>query len=457
MFAGNKKVYGEKYTTIFRYFFPEFITAFLLYSLPLFLDATFISYLKSTPSYTVLGATNSLLHLIIKIAESFSVGTLVLTGQFNGLGEFKLAGKVLQGAFWLTILVGVIVSGLLYCGAYWIYWWLGVSQELIYLGIPFLRLRAVGVFFTFLLFAIIGFLRGIKNTRVPMYIFIAGSFVFVLFDYIFIFGKAGLPAMGLYGSALAYIIQNIVMAVVAIIYILYTSVNRQYNICLTPSFPGVTYFKELIVLSWPVLIDKAVLAMAYIWLFKMISNMGTCASAAFCAVRDMERLAFLPAVGFVQIITLLISNDFGAQRWNDIKANIYKVLLLSFSMVAILLLLFSLFPTYIIHFFDKNGDFIELAARIFPLLSILVFFDVLQFILAGALRGAADVRTVMMVRLVVCTVYFVPISFLLSNVVKAPDLVKLVLIYASFYFGSMLMSIIYIYRLCSGRWKKSSV
>jgi Na+-driven multidrug efflux pump len=142
MVDGDKKIYGEKYTKIFHYFFPEFVTAFLLYSLPLFLDATFISYLKSTPSYAVLGATNNLLHLIVKIAESFSVGTLVLTGQFNGLGKFKLAGKVLQDAFWLTIIVGLIISTLLYCGAYWIYWWLGVSQELIYLGVPFLRLRS---------------------------------------------------------------------------------------------------------------------------------------------------------------------------------------------------------------------------------------------------------------------------------------------------------------------------
>jgi len=58
--------YGEKYNTILRYFFPEFITALLLYSLPLIIDAMFISYLRSTPSYAILGVSNSLLHLIIK-------------------------------------------------------------------------------------------------------------------------------------------------------------------------------------------------------------------------------------------------------------------------------------------------------------------------------------------------------------------------------------------------------
>jgi len=287
-----------------------------------------------------------------------------------------------------------------------------------------------------------------------MYIFATGVVSFILFDYLLIFGKAGFPALGLYGSAIASIIQNVVMLVVALFYILCTAVNKEYTINLVPHFPSMTYVKDLIVLSYPVIIDKSILALAYIWLLQMIAPMGTCATASYCAVRDIERLSILPAVAFAQIITLLISNDFGARRWKDVRANLYKVFFLAFSMVAVLLLIFSLFPTCIIQLFDKNGDFTELTARAFPLLSILVFFDVLQLILAGALRGATDVRTVMVVRLVVCTLYFVPASYLLSTMIKTTGLFKFVMIYASFYVGNLLMSLMFIYRFCSGKWKK---
>src|SRR5580692_1013463 len=63
---------GEAYSKIIRYFLPEFVTALALYSFPLWLDSLFISTLKSTPMYATLGATNNLLHLLIKIAEAFS-------------------------------------------------------------------------------------------------------------------------------------------------------------------------------------------------------------------------------------------------------------------------------------------------------------------------------------------------------------------------------------------------
>ena len=338
-----KKYYGEKVPRILRYFYPECITALLLYSLPLLLDAYFIGALKSTPSYAVLGASNNLLHLLTKIAEALSIGTLVLTGQYNGQAKFKRAGTVLEDSFWLTVIMGAIISGFLYLGAYWVYWWLGVSEELIYLGVPFLRLRALGIFFTFISFSIIGFLRGIKNTRVPMLIYVSGSVVFVIFDYLLILGKFGLPRLGLYGSGIASIIQSIVMLGVSLIYIVCTPFVRQYAIKLKPHLPSISYIKEIVVLSWPVVVDKSIMATAYVWLFKMISTMGTASSAAFNAVRDMERFVFIPAVALAQIITFLVSNDFGAGRWRDIRYNLYKVFLMAFSMVAILLIVFSLF------------------------------------------------------------------------------------------------------------------
>ena len=172
-------------------------------------------------------------------------------------------------------------------------------------------------------------------------------------------------------------------------------------------------------------------------------------------LRDMMQFAFLPAVAFAQIITLLVSNDFGAKLWNNIRANLYKVFMLALLMVSVLLIVFSLYPTCIIELFDRNGDFTELAARAFPLLSVLVFFDVLQLILAGTLRGAKDVRIVMVTRIVVFTVYFVPVSYMISKYVYTTPLMKLVLLYASFFIGSLFMSLMYIYRFHNGKWKNN--
>src|SRR5262245_4733810 len=99
---------GESYISIIRYFIPEFITNLILYSLPLWIDTFFIGQLSSTHTYATLGVTNNIIHFIIKIAEAISVGTVVMSGQFNGKCAYKKVGQAMRDAFWLTCIFGII-------------------------------------------------------------------------------------------------------------------------------------------------------------------------------------------------------------------------------------------------------------------------------------------------------------------------------------------------------------
>lgn len=449
--------HGESYGTILRYFFPEFISALVLYSVPIWIEAYFIGHLKSTPTYATLGATNNVIHFLIKMAEAFSVGTLVLAGQFNGKAEYKEAGRAARDAFWLTCIIGFIIAGALYLGAYWIYFWFGVPAEIINLGVPFLRLRAVSVFFMFIYLAIVGFLRGIKNTRVPMQIFVLGTLILLSLEYVLIFGNFGFPELGLQGSAWASVMQYMFMACAAVAYILFYEENRKYVVDLFSVFHSRTYFKELIILSWPVLLDKTTLAAAYIWLIKMIAPMGTAIVATFSVIKDMERFALAPAIAFAQVITLLVSNDYGRQEWDAIKSNIKKTVFIASFFVLSILVIFSMMPHFIIGLFDKKGEFTLLAVRAFPVLSVLAFMDLLQVVLSGAMRGAANVKTVMMVRLMIVFGVFVPVSYALSFLPIEDFVLKFMIIYGSFYVCNGIMSIIYINRFRSDDWKSNVV
>ncbi len=449
--------HGETYHTILGYFFFEYVTNLVLYAVPFWLDAMFIGQLESTMTYATLGVTNNFIHLIIKIAEALSVGTVVLSGQFNGKNAYHHVGRTIRDSFWVTCVVGFVFFLLLYNGAYWIYVWYGVSEEIIALGVPFLRLRSVSVLFMFVYFALIGFLRGIKNTKTPMKIFMGGALIFVFFDYVLIFGKWGFPVMGLKGSALASILQYAFMFFVALCYIIFDKKNRKYGIALFSVLKDVSYIKRLLRLSWPVVLDKAAVASAYVWLGKMIASMGTCGIAAFCVVRDMERFAIIPATAFAHVITLLVSNDFGVQNWEGIKNNIKKTIFMCSIIVGTILILFSCWPEYIIHLFDKKGEFTELAARAFPILSLLAFFDLLQLILSGATRGTGNMWVVMTVRLVIVLCYFVPLSYFLSHLDMQDQTLKFILVYGSFYLGNAMMSIVYINRFRGEDWKISSM
>lgn len=447
--------YGEPYSKIIRLFIPEFVIAFLIYFLPLWLDAYFIGCLKSTSTYGTLGMTNNLLHFIMKIAEGVSVGTVILSGFYNGKEEFENVGSSLRDAFWIMVVTGAAFASLLYMGASWIYGWY-VPAEMVKMGVPFLRLRAVGIFFMFISYAFIGFLRGIKNTRVPMQIYIAGVLTFIVADYILIFGYFGCPGLGLTGSAIASVLQYVVMAAYAMIYVLVKPEYKKYGIDLINGITNHEQLLRLLQLSWPVVLDKATLAAAYIWLGAMFKDLGQYTAATFIVIKDMERLAFLPAIACAQVITFLVSNDYGQGDWIGIKNNIKKVAFLASSMVFMIIVVLLFYAEQVIGLFDHRGEFTPMAATVFPIMSILLFFDLVQLLLAGALRGASNVRLVMMVRLIICGGFFVPISYLFSHLPMENVALKFMLIYGSYYVGNLLMSVIYIQRLRSEDWKKKA-
>ncbi len=446
---------GETYTKILSYFYPEFVSALVLYSLLYLLDARFIAGLKSTSMYATLGISNTFLNFVVKSAEAVALSITVLCGQLNGSDQKHEVGRAFVEAFWLIVFVGACFAAFLFFGAYYIYLFLGVPEKMIFLGTPFLRVRAVGFFFMFIYLACVSLMRAVKDTRTPMVIFVIGAALFIFFDYVLIFGSFGMPVLGLIGSAWASVIQYGSMVVLALACILLGSYKKKYSIDLFADIFRGEYFLRIVSLSWPMVIDKATIALAYIWLGKMIAPMGKYALASFTVIKDIERFAFLPAVAMAQIITFLVSNDFGKKNWQGIAANIKKVVFLSSIMVFALLLVFSICPGTFIRIFDQKGMFTAFSAHIFPFLSLFVTFDLLQLVLAAALRGAGDVRLVMWTRVLVCGGFLCPLTYYVSALAPITDpMLKFLIIYATFYVGSGIMSMIYIHQFRTGKWSK---
>lgn len=430
----------HQYSFITSFFIPEFITALVLYSIPLLIDARFIAYLQSTSAYATLGLTNTLLHFILKVAEGASVGILVITGQEN-IKEQKDMFTVFFHSFIYSCILGIICGYLLFIGADLIYSWYKVPIEIKELGIPFLKIRALSVFFAFIYFTCVGFLRGIKNSHIPMISVIIGAIVFIASDYLLIFGTDYWQGLGLYGSAIASVIQYVSMSIILLTYIVYLFIK---NNLLCKKSIQLSLIKQIASLSFPVMIDKGIFAASALWLGKCIAPMGIVAIASFAVIKDLERFAFLPAIAFAQVTTLIISNLSLPKDYEYYIITTKRILFLSLILVMGTLACCSFFPEKIIHLFDIKGDFTEFSATVFPIISAFVVFDVLQIILAAALRGRANVKLVMWTRLAVCFIFFIPLSYFFTLKNIPHQILKFVLIYGSFYIGNAIMSIFYI-------------
>ncbi len=448
---------GESTRNILAYWLPELVSATILISLPPMIDAWIISRLGSTTIYGALGMGTNFLHTLIKIAEAIPVASIAIIGRHNGAEDYKKCGEGLGDTFWTTFILGFTQFVIIFFAASNIYRWLGVPEAMVRFGTPFLQLKSLGVLLIFVTLGLLGFMRAVKNTRIPMLLNLIGIASFIIVDYTLVLGKLGFPQMGLMGSAVATIVQYGVMSGTALAYILLNPDYKKYFSHVFFSIFSITRSLHLLQLSWPIIIDKSTIALSYVWLSKTLAGMGKYSIATYDVVKNLERFAFLPVMASAGVITFLVSNALGAHDYEGAKTNIKKIYYLTCATVIPALLILCFNASYFISHFDPNNKFTLFAASVLPAISLLVFFDFTQVVLAGALRGAGDVRTVMWVRVLVCSLFFLPVSYYLSNLTTISNAVKFILVYGSFYVTTGIMGLIFLYRIKSKKWIKRKI
>lgn len=442
----------QSYRELLHYFYPEVITSFILYFMVQLLDGYFVSQIQHTAAYATLGITNTLFHFITKLAEGVCVGVVVICGRYNGLKDYKQVGQAAIDAFWATCAIGGAIALAIYYSAPTIYELYGVSEDMITLGVPFMRLRAWSIFFTFISFALIGFLRAIKNTQASMYIFLAGSAIFLFFDYVLIFGACGFSCMAFQGSALASVIQYGSMALLTLLYILFSKDNRIYGVKLFTSI-DFKHVKHLIMLSFPVMVDKASLAICTMWAAKCIGALPVIAGtkttiiSSYTALKHIERFILLPALAFAQILTFIVSNGFKVSSIEVVAQSVKRILLLSAISVAILLIFASLKPNILLYYMDPENKFSEFVIKSLPFLAIIIGFDVLQLLFSAILRGAGFVQVVMWTRVIISLGVYLPLTILPFNFLPDSIFVKFILIILAITIANAVMSLIYWFKI----------
>ena len=95
-------------------------------------------------------------------------------------------------------------------------------------GTAYLRIVCLSYMFVGVTLALIAAMRSVEVARIGMLVALVSLFVNIGLNYVLIFGKLGLPAMGIRGAALATVISRFVEMCVMIFYV--TKVDRKLNL-----------------------------------------------------------------------------------------------------------------------------------------------------------------------------------------------------------------------------------
>lgn len=260
-----------------------------------------------------------------------------------------------------------------------------IEMEVIYLRIMLYAHLVVAIYWSSN-----QFFMGIHRPIITMYASICAHVVNIATNYILIFGKLGLPAMGIAGAAWGTCLGMTVGAIINISVFLSPGMNATFR---TRSAFGLDFGKmyDLIRIGFPAGLGLMVnVAFWGVILFGLVGRFGTEALAATSAVLAYTNLSVMPIVGISTALTASVGKMIGQNRKDlAIKQNRH-CLRIGLVYMGFLGLCFFVFRNSMMRFWTTDQKVTEVGVQILMLAAVYQVFHAARVIYGGSLRGAGD-------------------------------------------------------------------
>ena len=389
--------------------------------------------------------------VLMMIGFGFTIGCQIIIGRRNGEGNLREIGELFNAGLFFLLPISLLLFAFVKLFTPQILSTVVASENILQASIDYLSIRSYGIFFAFFNFLFIAFYTGTTNTKVLTKATFIQAGVNVVLDYLLIFGKLGLPEMGIKGAALASVISEIVALLYFAYFTLVRTNYKKYNLFQELTF---SWKKQLHILkiAAPIMLQNFMALCTWLSFFMIIEQTGEFNLGVSHIVRSIYMVVMIPLFGFSSAASTLVSNIMGENRIEEVPLLIKRIVIMSILATAAFLPMLLIFPSEVTSIYTDDADLIEGAIKILPVICGAMLFFSIAFITFSSVTGTGKT-------LVTLSIEFISISIYLSFAyffALILDL-SLVAVWSSefIYFSFMgLLSILY---LKFGNWKNSVI
>lgn len=263
--------------------------------------------------------------------------------------------------------------------------------------------------------AFTGFLSGIRSTKIIMITTLIPNFLNIFLNYLFIFGKFGMPVMGIKGAALGTLLANGTAPIILIIYILNSKSIQKYQVFHFKKL-DLIMIKKIVKFSYPAALQNGAAFAIFLLYQSMVGGIGTVYLAATHIVFSMYRINKTIAGGLARGASILTGNALGVNDYK--KANEIIIAMEKIAAVVGLLILGSvlIFPQYIVSIYTTDEQTITIGIIALRFFAIFFFAEVMGFSLEIIFQNIGWSKYVLMSEVITNVLFILTMTWLTTSV-----------------------------------------
>lgn len=361
-------------------------------------------------SISAVSLANQFLHLYHVCTMGLSMGAAVLTARYFGAQDNRSLKKavalMMRLSFLLACLfgIGTLLLPRQIMGMY------TPDGEIIAEGVRFLLWSVPSYWLAGLSLSATMILRSVKKMHIPLIASIASFFINIGANYVFIFGKFGMPCMGVAGAALGTILSRFCEFGIVVGYFFFVEKGicfRLRDLFISSREIRGEYFR----ISIPVLISDTLYGFGNTAVSIIMGHIGKTFVSANAITSITQMLSSNMIHGLSQAGCIVIGHTLGTGNRDRAQREGVTFLVLGTALgIAAAIIIIAISPL-IISFYNVSQETAELAGQLMYAVAFIVIFQCMNSILAkGVLRGGGDTRFLMVADILFLWIVSIPIG-----------------------------------------------
>jgi putative MATE family efflux protein len=437
---------GNETKLIFKFAIPMLVGNVFqqLYNV---VDSVIVGKFIGKGALAAVGTSFPIIFMLVSFIIGITMGFTVVVSQYFGAKDMDKVKKSINTLYIFLFFASLLISvaGILLSGT--IFRVIGLSEEVIPQAKLFLNIYLAGLIFLFGFNGTSGILRGLGDSKTPLYFLIISVIVNIILDIIFIAGFH----WGVGSAAFATIIAEAGAFVTQILYL-----NRYHKV-VKFSFSDLKFdyeiFLKSIRIGLPTGFQQTFVALGMLALYGIVNKFGLDTNAAFSVAGRIDSFAGMPAMSFAVALSTFVGQNLGANKPERVKRGFHATLIMTTIITMMTSLAVVFFGGFLMKMFTDDIQVIEIGKKYLVIVGAFYVLFSSMFIVGGVMRGAGDTLIPMFITLFALWVIRIPLAYLLSQ----QNWLGVYGIWWSIPFGwatGLMLS--YLYYL-SGRWKKKAV
>ena len=360
---------------------------------------TFMLSRYSDNSVAAVGVVNQLMNLVFLLFEVISLGTSILCSQYIGAGRRDKVVQVVGISLLFNLISGLAISACLYLFADNMLLMMGLRPDLLAYGLPYMKIVGGFAFLQAISLSLSASLRSANKAKYPMYVSMVVNVLNILGNYSLIFGKFGMPALGVEGAAISTSFCRLVAVGILLVVLFKKHIPSFPKKYFTP-FPWIE-LKNLLKIGIPSAGEHFSYSLSQVVISYFINMIGNQALATRSYVVNIVMFTYIFALAIAQGGAILIGQLVGQKKIRAAYVIGKRVMRLGAAVSVTLALLTAIFGRHILGMLTADPWIISTGAAILWIEVLLENGRALNFFGVNALRSSGDIYFPVLVGIVV--------------------------------------------------------